>query len=273
MFTKESLKDQLRGMNLPSEGTLLVHSSMKSMGEVEGGADTVLDALSEHMAPGLLVLPAHTWSYINAENPRFDVRESPVCVGILPELFRKRPGVVRSWHPTHSVAALGKEAEAFTRGDEHCDTPCARDSAWGRLLDRQAVILLVGVDLRRNTFIHGVEEWVGIPGRMTDAHQALLTVTPDGREIPVPSRRHCGLSWSAHFWKVEEVLVRRRAMRYGLLGNAQVRICDTVKLTEVLTEMLRANPDLFSDNEPMPREEIERWSRRPGWESSPHMLR
>jgi aminoglycoside N3'-acetyltransferase len=34
-------------------------------------------------------------------------------IGGLTELFLKLPGVVRSWHPTHSVAALGKEAHEF----------------------------------------------------------------------------------------------------------------------------------------------------------------
>lgn len=88
------------------------------------------------MKEGLLVLPTHTWSYIDAQNPRFSVLESPSCVGILPELFRKRPGVIRSWHPTHSVAALGADAALFTAGDERWDTPCARGSVYGKLLDR-----------------------------------------------------------------------------------------------------------------------------------------
>ncbi|MEC0123266.1 AAC(3) family N-acetyltransferase [Paenibacillus pabuli] len=251
MHTQESFLAQLRQLGIDDQGTLLVHSSMKSMGEVEGGADTVLDALTEYMKDGLLVLPTHTWSTINADNPMFHVESSPCCVGILPELFRKRPEVVRSWHPTHSVAALGRDAEAFTKDDHLFDTPCARGSAWGKLLDRKATILLVGVDLRRNTFIHGIEEWVDIPGRLTDGHEMLRTVLPDGTEISVPSRRHCGLSWSEHFWKVDDVLERKGAMRKGMLGDAVVRVCDAAMLTEVITDMLQANPDLFSDNEPL----------------------
>jgi len=251
MHTKSTLIEELEQLGIDRQGTLLVHSSMKSLGEVEGGADTVLNALSEVMKEGLLVLPAHTWSYINARNPRFYVEDSATCVGVLTELFRKRPGVIRSWHPTHSVAALGEDAAAFTAGDEQFDTPCARGSVWGKLLDRRATILLVGVDLRRNTFMHGVEEWLDIPGRMTDSREQLVTVLPDGTEIPVPSRRHCGLSWSEHFWKVEEVLERRGAMFKGRLGDAVVRVCDTVKLEAVLSEMLRSAPQLFSDNEPM----------------------
>ncbi|WP_342416072.1 AAC(3) family N-acetyltransferase [Paenibacillus sp. FSL R10-2782] len=251
MHTIESLMKQLEQMGIDSKGTLLVHSSMKSMGAVEGGADTVLDAFTEYMKDGLLVLPTHTWSYINADNPRFYVDQSACCVGILPELFRKRPGVIRSLHPTHSVAALGRDSIAFTNDDHRYDTPCARGSAWGKLLDRKATILLVGVDLKRNTFIHGVEEWVDIQGRLTDEHEMLYTVLPDGTEIPVPSRRHCGLSWSEHFWKVDEVLERKGAMYKGQLGDAVVRVCDAAMVAEAITEMLKDNPDLFSDNLPL----------------------
>ncbi|WP_054941938.1 AAC(3) family N-acetyltransferase, partial [Paenibacillus ihuae] len=189
MHTEASLLKQLKELGINPRGTLLVHSSFKSIGPVQGGADTVLDVLSEYMKEGLLVLPTHTWSYIDAGHPRFYVEESPACVGILPELFRWRPGVIRSWHPTHSVAALGRDAEAFTAGDHRWDTPCARGSVYGKLLDRSAEIMLLGVDLRRNTFIHGIEEWVDIPGRMTDEPELLYTIAPDGTEIAVPSRR------------------------------------------------------------------------------------
>lgn len=152
---------------------------------------------------------------------------------------QKTSSVVRSWHPTHSVAALGVDAEAFTAGDERWDTPCARGSVWGKLLDRKAEIVLLGVDLRRNTFIHGIEEWVDIPGRMTDSHEELYTVTPGGDEIMVPSRRHCGLSWSEHFWKVERELEEGGAMHKGNFGDALVRVCGTVETTDILSLMLK----------------------------------
>ncbi|WP_338553212.1 AAC(3) family N-acetyltransferase [Paenibacillus sp. KS-LC4] len=251
MHTIDNLMKQLEQLGIDSQGTLLVHSSMKSIGPVEGGADTVLDALTAHMKEGLLVLPTHTWSYVNADNPKFYVDHSPSCVGILPELFRKRPGVVRSLHPTHSVAALGKDAIELTNDDHRFDTPCARGSAWGKLLDRRATILLVGVDLRRNTFIHGVEEWVDIPGRLTDDSEQLYTVLADGTEISVPSRRHCGLSWSQHFWKVDDLLESEGAMYKGRLGDAVVRVCDAAGVARVITSMLQDNPDLFSDNNPL----------------------
>lgn len=253
-YTKQDLLNYLKELQVKPNGTLLVHSSMKSIGEVEGGADTVLDALSEYMKDGLLVLPTHTWSYINADNPKFYVTDSKVCVGILPELFRQREGVIRSWHPTHSVAALGKDAAEFVKDNELWDTPCARKSPWGKLLDRKAQIMLLGVDLRRNTFIHGVEEWADIPGRMTDAREALVVVTPEGKEISVPSRRHHGDHWSEYFWKVDEFLEEKKVMRKGKFGDATVRICEAAPMTEVLNKLLAINPNLFSNNDPFEKE-------------------
>ena len=80
-YTKADLKHDLAAMGLTGNETILIHSSMKSIGTVEGGADTVLDALMEFFAEGLLLLPTHTWRFINEENRMFDVRRSPCCVG------------------------------------------------------------------------------------------------------------------------------------------------------------------------------------------------
>ena len=130
--------------------------------------------------------------------------------------------------------------------------------------------MLLGVDLRRNTFIHGVEEWVDIPGRLTDTHESLVTVLEDGTKISVPSRRHTATPWSEHFWKVDDYLVKLGAMHIGKFGDAEVRVCDTVKLTEVIVEMLRVDPELFTDNEPLTNEFKqafdESWATRKGAE-------
>ena len=85
MHTKESLMLDLARLGIDPRGTLFVHSSYKSIGDVEGRADTVLDALMEYMKDGLLALPTHTWNNVNLQNPVMDVLYTPVCVGILPE--------------------------------------------------------------------------------------------------------------------------------------------------------------------------------------------
>ena len=92
MITKAALLEDLGRAGIDPHGMLLCHFSMKKIGPVENGADTVLDALMEYMKNGLLIVPCHTWSNVDDENPVFDVRETKPCVGLLPDLFRRREG-------------------------------------------------------------------------------------------------------------------------------------------------------------------------------------
>lgn len=251
MYSKQDLLKQLEALKIEREGTLLVHSSYKNMGNIEGGPDTVLDALSEYMKAGLLVLPTHTWKYINKDNPVFNVKESPSNVGILTELFRQREGVVRSEHPTHSVAALGREAESFVEGEYRFNTACARESVWGKLVDRQTQILMLGVDLTKCTFIHGIEEWMEVPNRLSQTPENLYSVLHTGEKVNVPTYRHSGPDWSERFWKVDEILDEEGAQLKGKLGEAFVRVVDAKRTTDLLCDLLSENPELFTENKPL----------------------
>lgn len=253
LHTKQSLMNDLRNMGMDPADTLLMHSSMKSIGEVEGGADTVLDALSEYLSAGLLILPAHTWSTVNSANPVFDVRESSTCVGVLTERFRKRPGVIRTLHPTHSLSCLGSDAESFASGQERFDTPCAPESCYGRLEKRDAKILLVGVNFSRNTTVHCIEEVAQVPGRLSAGHQQLFVKDYDGHLISVPSRRHEN-SNSETFVKLEPVLYRRNLLQNTLFGDAHCLLVQAKDLFDVTLEMLNRNPRLFDDFAPIPEQ-------------------
>src|SRR5205085_4877227 len=104
--TRERMSQDLRRLGVRAGGILLVHSSLRSLGFVPGGALTVIRALRDALGPeGTLVLPTHTWEWMSAGSRHFDARTTPSCVGVITETFRGLPGVVRSLHPTHSVAA------------------------------------------------------------------------------------------------------------------------------------------------------------------------
>lgn len=252
MHTKESLMRDLEALQIDPRGTILVHSSMKSIGPVEGGADTVLDALSEYMKDGLLILPTHTWSSITPQHNVFEVENERCCVGILPELFRKRPGVLRSLHPTHSVAALGKDAADYIAGEEYSRTPCARRGCWGKLYDRGASILFLGCTLQSNTFIHGVEEWNRIPHRLTPQPEEYFTVASDGTRYRIPQYRHNESHPSRFYDKMEPAFLREGAIRYGRLGDAHCILGSAVDMAEITTRYLLKNVHLFDDATPLP---------------------
>ncbi len=256
VYTKEDIKEQLKGMGLRADDTGLVHSSMKSIGEVDGRADAVLDAFIEYFSDGLLVFPTHTWQQINDQYNVFDPTTEPACVGILPNLFMKRPGVVRSWHPTHSVAAIGRGAEEYVKGEAQWDTPCPRGGCWGKLYDLAAKVLFVGCSLKTNTIIHGVEEWNGIPNRLTDTHQQLKIRTPDGKLIDRPMRRHyhpaCNIS--DNYDKIEDALLKTGIAKVGRIGDAKTYTCGVRPMADLVSFFLKRDPDLFLDGRPVPEE-------------------
>lgn len=255
MYSKSDLRNAVENMGINPKGTLLIHSSMKSIGPVEGGADTVLDVWSEYMREGLLIFPTHTWQQLRSDPDVFDSRTLPSCVGILPEIFRHRPGVVRSLHPTHSVAALGREATEYTFGEERRTTCCPREGCWGKLLDRDAEILFLGCTLRSNTFLHGVEEWEGIPDRLDPKPQHITIIGPNGEKFETAMHRHHCLACedvSANYNKMEPVFLKHGAIRYGQFGDARCVLGSARKMYDVTVKLLRREPQLFVTADPVP---------------------
>lgn len=255
MFTKNDIINDLKTIGIKPSDTLMVHSSMKAIGEVEGGADTVLDALIEYMKEGLLILPTHTWKQTNETYNVYNPKTEPSCVGILTNLFLKRPGVIRSLHPTHSVAAIGKDAIEYTTGEEQWDTPCPRHGCWGKLYDRKAKILLLGCDLRRNTFLHSVEEWSDIPLRLTEKCENLKIINWNDEVIDRPMYRHYNpivRSISENYDKMEEPFLHKGIVRKGKVGEANCILGDAVAMADLTSSFLQQNPDLFGNDMPVP---------------------
>lgn len=255
MYTKAELTKQIDELGIKRTDTLLIHSSMKSIGEVQGRGDTVLDAFMEYLNEGLLVFPTHTWEQMSDTYDVFDPKTEPSCVGVLSNLFMKRPGVYRSLHPTHSVAAFGKDAKAFTQGEERFDTPCPRKGCWGKLYDLDAKIFFIGCSLRTNTIIHGVEEWNHIPNRLSKRPQPLKIKVKDGQVIERPLYRHHNVRGdvSKNYGKLTDALLSLGIAKKGKFGDAKTILCQSKQMVDLTSQFLKRNQDLFLDNRPIPK--------------------
>ncbi|MEG2315365.1 MAG: AAC(3) family N-acetyltransferase [Clostridia bacterium] len=246
MHTRESLQMDLEKMGLKPTDAVLVHSSMRAIGAVEGRADTVLDALMDFFSLGLLALPTLTWGIEHNNPPVFDVRRTlpAVGVGILPMLFFTRPHVERSLHPTHSMAAIGADAKALVAEDHLNHTPCGSCSSWYKLLERDAHILMVGCDLTSCTFIHGVEEWNHVPGRLKPPMDFTM-IRQDSTSFTLSSSPHLG-SPSEQYGRAQDALREGGALADGQFGSAPVLHLSAKRTFEIVSAMLRQNPELFS---------------------------
>ncbi len=205
-FSTSDLLQAVRGLGVAPGDTLLVHSSLDHLGKFSGKPSDVLAVLQEAVGPGgTLLLPTlpFTGPTVDYAQQRrvFDVRRTPSRMGLLTELFRRTPGVIRSVHPTHSVAVWGADAAALVAGHVHAKTPCGVGSPYARLLDRDGKILFLGCDVKVMTFFHTVEEL--LEPRMpfspfTQQEYLLESVDADGR------------TWTTRTRLSDPVLVRRR---------------------------------------------------------------
>ena len=75
-------------MGIKPNDKVVIHTSMKAIGETEGGPDGVIDAFCEYLQEGMLIVPAHTWVHITPENPVFDVRNTPADIGLIPKIAK-----------------------------------------------------------------------------------------------------------------------------------------------------------------------------------------
>lgn len=231
---KDEIVVGLQELGIQPGIVLMVHSSLSALGEVEGGANTVIEALLEVLGPeGTLLMPAMSGDVV------FDLDESRVNVGLIPETFRHWPGVIRSLHPTHSVCALGPQAQYLIEG--HIDEPTAigPGSPWGKLANMpNGYVLLMGVDQDRNTLLHYPEDIVDAPYLSTIEREYK---DPSGGEIrlkqlcrfPGPHRDFIGL---------DRLFLEGEAMRVGQVGTAVCRLMHAGQTVELELSALRADP-------------------------------
>lgn len=248
MTTEHEALDQLRhdllNLGLRPGGLLLVHASLRSLGEVSGGAETFIQGLLSALGEGgTLLMPALTYEQTTPENPTFDVRQTPANVGIIPETFRKRPGTLRSVHPTHSVCAFGPLAAALLDPHLEDNTPCGPHSPFHTLPHHDGQILMLGCGLEPNTSIHAIEEQI-VPPYLYDPPLEYTLTLANGATILKTYTPHNFRGWLQRYERIEHLLTAP-ALRRGAVLAAGAFLIESAALWEAALSALRADPLYF----------------------------
>lgn len=225
-ITMAEIVNDLRRLGINPGDTLIVHSSLKSLGRVEGGADTVIDALLAALRPGgTLLMPSFQHGsefFLLDRGCCFDVRSSPSECGIITETFRKRSGVLRSLSPTHCVAGCGPLAEHLLAKHAQCRISTGHGSPFHHLAEAGGKILLLGVTHASNTSLHYVENINGAPTICRKEYYPVV-IDRDGVKITVPTLPHMpGLP--RNYARVEPLLLQAGVQINGRIGQAEARL-------------------------------------------------
>jgi aminoglycoside 3-N-acetyltransferase len=148
-------------------------------------------------------------------------------IGLIPETLRKRPGAVRSSHPTESFAAIGREARDVV-GVQMVDDPLAPIRV---LADRDGWILMLGADLTGCTPIHLAE---GMAGRRLFVR---WSVDQSGMVFPV---RVSGCSRG--FNSLERIV--QPVARETSIGNARVRAYPARMFVSLVADAIRRDGEI-----------------------------
>ncbi|MCX7001376.1 MAG: AAC(3) family N-acetyltransferase [Candidatus Sumerlaeota bacterium] len=243
--TREMIADALREAGIRAGESLAVHSSLKSLGFVEGGAEAAICALQDVLTPeGTLMMPTHTYSLPMWGKEPYNKTKSPSLVGKITDVFWRMPDVLRSDHPSHSVAAWGKRAEEFTK-DTLPYPPIGLNSAWHRFYSAGGRILMLGTNQGTNTSLHLCEVLADVP--------YLNVVFTPGRDYEVAHRINergevkefilrqvpgC----SRGFRKCEPYLRESNVLKDVIVVNAQSQLLDISSLVEVMVRKLKEDP-------------------------------
>ena len=255
---KEEILSALRSLGLEKGDTVMVHTTLSKIGYVCGGAQTVIEALTQTVGgEGTIMMPSQSWKNLDPEDgvhwdvdrqywqvirdnwPAYDKHLTPTnTMGAVAEMFRSWPGAVRSDHPARSVAAWGKHAQELTQGHDLSNI-FGDGSPLGRLYDLDGKVLLIGVGYEKNTSLHLADARAEYPGKHTCVEHS--AVTENGKRV-----------WKAYetlfvdgedFEKIGEAFEHSSSagVSRAMLGGAQLRLMSQRALVDFAVGWIEAN--------------------------------
>ena len=241
ILTRTDVETGLRTLGLADGMAIEVHSSLSAFGTVDGGAETVIDALMNVIGPdGALVMPAFPYSPPQPLSDEDQARgivlklrlltpdaSERTGMGVIADTFRRRPDVVTG-PGFHRTCAWGKDVDKHSQSFQH-------------LLDIDGWALLLGVDIHSLSTMHYAEHRAGgVPAGITACFAAgadlKVDYPPDKWYVEVGSTPEDG--WG----KIQAEAFRRGLIRQRLIGSARCLLFRAAAVTAIFEEALRADP-------------------------------
>lgn len=241
MLTHEDFNAALGSLELENNPAI-AHASLKTFGTIQGGAETVLKALVEHVN-GLL-MPAFTYKTmifpevgppnngltygkqrdlnLMAQPFRYNMPVDSM-IGTLAETLRQYPGAMRTAHPILSFAGHNLDEVLMTQTIYNPFAPIRR------LSDHDGWVLLLGVDYTVNTSIHYAEKLAG-------RHQFVRWALTPNRVIECPGFPGCSDGFDDIRSDLEDVTRRVE------LGDSFIEVIPVKLLLQVVEARIRKNP-------------------------------
>jgi aminoglycoside 3-N-acetyltransferase len=279
MHSRLQLAADLRSIGLGPGDVVMVHASVKAVGEVAGGPDEIHLAIEDAITnDGTLLMYAGCPEYVDEVGrgnltasqerevleklPPFDpeTARSARDHGILVEFLRTSPGSRVNRHVARFVAR-GKQAEHLLLSSQPWDYAFGRGSALDRFAALDGRILLLGCDHDTVTFLHYVEHIADIPDKRVARFK--VPVWQDGgrvwRDMEEFDTSGAGVhaNWPDRlFARLVDGYLAASRNQGGLIGSAWCHVLSArglLRYSQPLMERLALDPDAVSGVNELPR--------------------
>jgi aminoglycoside 3-N-acetyltransferase len=262
MYSIEELANDFRNLGIRVGDTVMLHASVRSVGEVAGGPDTIHLALKSAFSPeGTLMMYASCPRFydevgrgnltmeqereLHEKLPAFDplTARSDRDNGTLVEFLRTFPGS----HVNHHVARFvcwGKQTE-YLLARQPWNYAFGVDSALERFLLLDGKIVLLGSDHDAVTFLHYAEHIADIPEKRVARYQ--VPVMENGCRVWRAMEEFDTSGDGAHanwpdrfFAKIVDSLLVKTENNGALVGNAMTHILSARELLDFALPLMEA---------------------------------
>jgi aminoglycoside 3-N-acetyltransferase len=247
-YDGNDLLKSLRHLGLRQGDLIMVHCGFTPLSGFSGTPqdliETFLSAVGAGGTVAMMSMPYHgisSYQYLCQGKP-FDVRRSISMVGIVTEVFRRRPDVIRGIHPTHPVAAMGAQAEWLVSGQGREVSPFGNQSPFARLVELNGKVLLYDVPFNTMTFEHYLEHSIleSLPVALYRPEPIVgLVIDREGQCYKLQT---LVLSDAIHEVRRSEILeaalLSCRAMRQAKIGRAKLMLGEAAAMVSTVQDMV-----------------------------------
>lgn len=172
-LTSDEIMNQLAKFQIPKGSVLEVHCSLKNVGYIIGGAQTLVDCLIKTVGQDGTVVMTHMcsensepaywcnppierslWETVRNSTPAFSSQSTETMgMSVVNANLSRRSGCYNSNHPNCGFIAYGRLAEYITE-NHSLDFPLGDNSPLGKMYNLPSYILLIGVDYDNCTAMH-----------------------------------------------------------------------------------------------------------------------
>ncbi len=245
MITYNELVSNFKEIGIAEGDVLLVHSSYKSFGGIEGGPQTVIDALCSILLPkGTLIVPNFNFDFCSGKP--FDIMKTPSQMGIISEMVRRDPKSKRNLHPVYSFSFLGNLTEELSK--LKYESSYGRESIFYKLRELNAKIMTIGLPYNNSmTFFHHIEEMEGCDYRFFKEFKGRITnennETYNGKATIFVRDIERGVKTSVG--KMEEILKNDGIIKIKKIGNSIIQIASANNIYDRTVKEMKIDPHIL----------------------------